>query len=104
MSSVSLRGATKTFPLSAESLAAAGGEPIVRALDGVDLDIADGEAMAILGPSGCGKSTLLRVVAGLEPVDSGTVLYDGEDVTDMPAKNRGVGMVFQNYALYPTMD
>src|SRR5436190_9716660 len=76
----------------------------VRALDGVTLDILDGEAMAVLGPSGCGKSTLLRVIAGLESVDAGSVLFDGEDVTQVPAQRRGVGMVFQSYALYPHMD
>lgn len=74
------------------------------ALDHIDLDVADGEAIALLGPSGCGKSTLLRVVAGLQPVASGRVYYDRQDVTDTPSKDRGIGMVFQNYALYPHME
>src|SRR5262249_26895420 len=64
----------------------------------------DGESIAILGPSGCGKTTLLRVLAGLEPLDSGTVAFDGQDVTQLGAGERGIGMVFQNYALYPHMD
>jgi ABC-type sugar transport system ATPase subunit len=75
-----------------------------RALDGVDLEVRDRETLAIIGPSGCGKSTLLRVVAGLEPVDSGRVLYDGQDVSAVPPGERGIGMVFQNYALYPHME
>jgi len=77
---------------------------VVAALDAVDLTVRDGETICIIGPSGCGKSTLLRVVAGLEQPDSGTVLYDGRDMTDVPPKDRGIGMVFQNYALYPHME
>jgi ABC-type sugar transport system ATPase subunit len=79
----------------------AGGGP---ALDGVDLEVRDGETMAVIGPSGCGKSTLLRVVAGLEAPDRGRVLYDGQDVGGVPPGERGIGMVFQNYALYPHME
>ncbi len=76
----------------------------VRALDGVDLHIHDGETLSVIGPSGCGKSTLLRVIAGLEAPDSGRVLYDGQDVAGVPPGERGIGMVFQNYALYPHME
>jgi len=75
----------------------------VRALAGVSLTIENGETMAVVGPSGCGKSTLLRVVAGLEPVDEGAVYYDDQDMRSVPPKERGIGMVFQNYALYPNM-
>jgi ABC-type sugar transport system ATPase subunit len=75
----------------------------VRALDGVSLTIENGETMAIVGPSGCGKSTLLRVVAGLESLEEGTVCYDDRDMKGVPPKERGIGMVFQNYALYPNM-
>ncbi|MDQ3703585.1 MAG: ABC transporter ATP-binding protein [Chloroflexota bacterium] len=75
----------------------------VRALDGVDLHIRDGETLGVIGPSGCGKSTLLRVIAGLEAPDAGRVLYDAEDVARLPPGERGIGMVFQNYALYPHM-
>jgi ABC-type sugar transport system ATPase subunit len=71
------------------------------ALDHCNLQVADGETVAIVGPSGCGKSTLLRVVAGLLHPQSGQVLYDGVDMADVPPKDRGIGMVFQNYALYP---
>ncbi|MDI7276213.1 MAG: ATP-binding cassette domain-containing protein [Anaerolineae bacterium] len=73
----------------------------VRALDRCTLDVADGETIAIVGPSGCGKSTLLRVVAGLLSPQEGRVLYDGQDMADVAPKDRGIGMVFQNYALYP---
>jgi len=71
------------------------------ALDHASLTIPHGQIMAILGPSGCGKSTLLRVVAGLEPEYSGFVLYNGQDMRDVPPNKRHIGMVFQNYALYP---
>ena len=91
------------LPEDAAGLAASGGGP-VRALDGVSLRIADGEAMAIIGPSGCGKTTLLRVIAGLESPDSGRIYYDADDVTDTQPKDRGIGIVFQNYALYPHME
>ena len=73
----------------------------VTAMDHVNLTIPDGQTIAILGPSGCGKSTLLRVVAGLIPDHSGKVYYDDQDVTEIPPKDRYIGMVFQNYALYP---
>ncbi|MCD6518802.1 MAG: ABC transporter ATP-binding protein, partial [Anaerolineae bacterium] len=75
----------------------------IRALDGLNLTIRDGETMAIVGPSGCGKSTLLRIVAGLEEPDEGYVYFDGQVVNDVSPKDRRIGMVFQNYALYPNM-
>lgn len=78
-----------------------GGKPV---LDKVNLRAAAGDTVAILGPSGCGKTTLLRILAGLESPDQGTVTFDGQDVTRIPARDRGIGMVFQNYALYPHMD
>ncbi|GAB4520112.1 MAG: sn-glycerol-3-phosphate ABC transporter ATP-binding protein UgpC [Anaerolineae bacterium] len=76
----------------------------IIALDGVNLTIRDGETLAVVGPSGCGKSTLLRIIAGLETPDSGRVLYDGRDMENVPPRDRGIGMVFQNYALYPHWD
>jgi len=75
----------------------------VIAVDDVSMEIGDGEFMVLVGPSGCGKSTLLRVVAGLEEVTAGEVMIGDRLVTDLPAKDRDVAMVFQNYALYPHM-
>ncbi len=75
----------------------------VRAVDALDLSIADGEFFALLGPSGCGKTTLLRTVAGLEPASSGTVSIGGADVTRTEPGRRRVAMVFQDYALFPHM-
>src|ERR1043166_906289 len=72
-----------------------------RVLDGVDLGVKRGEFVSLLGPSGCGKTTLLRIVAGLLAPDAGTVRLDGEDITRKPPHHRGVGVVFQNYALFP---
>jgi ABC-type sugar transport system ATPase subunit len=79
------------------------GYKLPPALNGVSLDIKDGETMSIVGPSGCGKSTLLKVVAGLEFPQKGHVYYNDFDITDIKPQDRGVGMVFQDYALYPTM-
>ncbi len=73
----------------------------IVALDHVSARFPDGQCVAVVGPSGCGKSTLLRVVAGLDTDYTGDVLYDGEDVRDVHVKDRYIGMVFQNYALYP---
>lgn len=75
----------------------------VRAMDEVDLLIHDGETISLVGPSGCGKTTLLRVVAGLLDPDAGQIYFDGQPMIGVPAKDRGIGMVFQNYALYPHM-
>jgi multiple sugar transport system ATP-binding protein len=71
------------------------------AVDGLNLDIADGEFMVLVGPSGSGKTTALRMLAGLEEVDAGAVFIGDRDVSDVPPKQRDVAMVFQNYALYP---
>ncbi|WP_223799618.1 sulfate/molybdate ABC transporter ATP-binding protein [Sphingomonas nostoxanthinifaciens] len=73
------------------------------ALTGVDLDIRSGEFLALLGPSGSGKTTLLRILAGLDFADEGAVLFDGEDVSDVPIAQRKVGFVFQQYALFRHM-
>ncbi|WP_285116129.1 ABC transporter ATP-binding protein [Leifsonia sp. fls2-241-R2A-40a] len=70
-------------------------------LSGFDLAAAPGELIALLGPSGCGKTTALRSLAGLERVDSGSILIDGRDVTDEPTSRRDLGMVFQSYSLFP---
>jgi putrescine transport system ATP-binding protein len=71
------------------------------AVDGVSFDVVGGELFSLLGPSGCGKTTLLRMLAGLEAPDTGRLLIDGEDVTDIPAHQRPVNMMFQRYALFP---
>ena len=73
------------------------------ALNSVSLEVADGETVSVVGSSGCGKSTLLKVIAGLEYPDSGHVLYNGHDVSYVRPQERGIGMVFQDYALYPSM-
>lgn len=72
-------------------------------LKGIDLDVAPGEFVTLLGASGSGKSTLLNVIAGLQSVDSGHVLFDGENVEKRPPQKRNVGVVFQSYALFPQM-
>jgi ABC-type sugar transport system ATPase subunit len=76
----------------------------INALDSLSLTIRDGETLSVLGPSGCGKTTLLKVIAGLMQPDSGEVLYDSVPLQDIPMSERGIGMVFQNYALYPHME
>jgi putative spermidine/putrescine transport system ATP-binding protein len=75
----------------------------VSVLEGVSLDVADGELVALLGPSGCGKTTLLRVLAGLETPNAGTVRVGGEDITGVAPEHRHIGMMFQSYALFPHM-
>jgi len=72
-------------------------------VDGLDLEVADGEFLVLVGPSGCGKSTTLRMLAGLEGVDEGSIHIGAKDVTELPPKERDIAMVFQNYALYPHM-
>ena len=90
MSGLALRGISKRF-----------GATLV--LDDVCLDVGASEFLVVLGPSGCGKSTLLRAIAGLEPIDSGSIEIAGRRVDDLPPGKRGVAMVFQGYALYPHM-
>jgi putative spermidine/putrescine transport system ATP-binding protein len=74
-----------------------------RVLDGIDLRLAPGEFIALLGPSGCGKTTALRSLAGLERIDEGAILIDGDDVANVPTSKRDLGMVFQSYSLFPHM-
>ncbi|MCP4380029.1 MAG: ABC transporter ATP-binding protein [Hyphomicrobiales bacterium] len=74
----------------------------VTVIEGLNLTVADGEFLVLLGPSGCGKTTLLNMLAGLQDITAGTIRIDGNDVTDLDPKDRGLAMVFQSYALYPT--
>ena len=76
---------------------------VATVIHGASLDIEDGEFVVFVGPSGCGKSTLLRMIAGLEEITAGELAIDGRRVNAVPARERGVAMVFQNYALYPHM-
>ena len=89
MAAITLSGLTKVFATG------------VRAVDGLDLEIDDGEFVVLVGPSGCGKTTALRMVAGLELITSGTVSFGDHVVNDVSPRQRDVAMVFQNYALYP---
>lgn len=91
MSKVVLKGVEKVYPNG------------FKAVHGIDLEIKDGEFMVLVGPSGCAKSTTLRMVAGLEEISGGTISIDDKVVNDIPPKDRGIAMVFQNYALYPHM-
>jgi putative spermidine/putrescine transport system ATP-binding protein len=91
---ISIRNVRKTF---------GGGPTAVHAVDGVDLDIIDGEFFCLLGPSGSGKTTLLRMIAGFELPTEGTIVLQGEDVTQLPPYRRDVNTVFQDYALFPHM-
>ncbi|MFD2466642.1 ABC transporter ATP-binding protein [Amycolatopsis silviterrae] len=79
------------------------GNPGVRAVDQLSLEVPDGEFLVLVGPSGSGKSTALRMLAGLEDVNEGTIRIGDRDVTDLPPKDRDIAMVFQSYALYPHM-
>lgn len=72
-----------------------------QAVAGVSLELPAGDTLALLGPSGCGKSTLLRLIAGLEPLDAGTITLGGRNISRVPAQKRTIGMVFQDYALFP---
>src|ERR1051325_5285367 len=91
MARVALENVSKLYP---------GG---VKAVDSVDLSIADQEFVVLVGPSGCGKSTTLRMIAGLEEITGGQIRIGDRIVNDIPPKNRDIAMVFQNYALYPHM-
>ncbi|MGI6011936.1 MAG: ABC transporter ATP-binding protein [Ruminococcus sp.] len=73
----------------------------VTILDDISLEIEDGEIVSILGPSGCGKTTLLNLILGITECDKGKIVFDGEDITDVPMEKRGFNIVFQDYALFP---
>jgi multiple sugar transport system ATP-binding protein len=90
MAALTLKGVRKSF----------GALPVLR---GIDIELEDGGFLVLLGPSGCGKSTLLSIIAGLEPASGGDILIGGKRVNDVFPKDRNIAMVFQSYALYPTM-
>ena len=90
MGSISLNGINKSFGST-------------EVLKNINLDIKDGEFLILIGPSGCGKSTLMNLIAGLEDLNSGEIIIDGKNVSEESPKDRDIAMVFQSYALYPTM-
>ena len=92
---VVLQNLTKRFPSRTKK-----GDDVI-AVNDFNFEIPDGKLIGLLGPSGCGKSTTLNLICGLEAPTSGKILFGGDDVTRLPPENRGVGLVFQNYALYP---
>ena len=94
MSSLTIRGVRKTFGQ---------GDKVVEVLKRIDIDVAPGEFLILVGPSGCGKSTLLNIIAGLEQPTEGSILMGERDVVNTPPAQRDIAMVFQSYALYPTM-
>ncbi len=91
MSLLSLKNVSKSFGST-------------RAVNDVSLEVNQGEFFGLLGPSGCGKTTTLRMIAGLENPDSGSIEFEGKQITNLPAERRGFGMVFQNYALFPHLN
>ena len=95
---IKLKNLTKVFPGNpAKNI------PDAVAVDSLDVDIRDGELIGLLGPSGCGKSTTLYMIAGLKAPTSGEIWFGDEDVTHLSPEKREIGLVFQNYALYPHM-
>lgn len=76
----------------------------VKVLKNIDLTISDGEIVSILGPSGCGKTTLLNLILGLTDADSGKIIFDGQDITNVPMEKRSFNIVFQDYALFPNLN
>ena len=75
-----------------------------QVLTDISLNIGDGEIVSILGPSGCGKTTLLNLILGIVDSDGGQLIYNGEDITDVPMEKRGFNIVFQDYALFPNLN
>ena len=90
MTTVTISGLTKRFGTA-------------TAVDDLSIEIGEGELVSLLGPSGCGKTTTLRSIAGFVEPDAGQILFDGVDITSLPPERRNIGMVFQNYALFPHM-
>ncbi len=110
MTTITLRNITKRFEVGGNKSAPRAADSVdgpsvlnerANALENVSIIVRSGETLALVGPSGCGKTTLLRVVAGLIHPEEGEVLYDGVELSKIPKEDRGIGMVFQTYALYP---
>ena len=95
---VVLQNLTKIFPSRNKK----SGEEVV-AVNDFTFEIPDGKLIGLLGPSGCGKSTTLYMISGLQKPTGGKIFFGDDDVTDLPTESRGIGLVFQNYALYPHM-
>lgn len=95
---IALQNLTKIFPGRGKN-----NHEEVVAVNGLDFTVPDGKLIGLLGPSGCGKSTTLYMISGLQKPTSGKIFFGKDDVTSLPSENRGVGLVFQNYALYPHM-
>ena len=91
-----LQNLTKRFPSRSKT-----SKEDVIAVNNFNVEIPDGKLIGLLGPSGCGKSTALNLLCGLQKPTEGKIFFGDDDVTNLPAENRGVGFVFQNYALYP---
>ena len=96
---IRLENVTKEFPSRNKK-----SNDVVIAADNLDFEIPDGKLVSLLGPSGCGKSTALNLICGLLTPTKGKIFFDDDDVTELPPENRGVGMVFQSYALYPHLN
>jgi sulfate/thiosulfate transport system ATP-binding protein len=96
-------GPARSAPAAASVLGVSKSFKGTRVLEDVSFDVAEGEALVLLGASGSGKTTILRIIAGLEEPDTGRVTLHGKDVSELPARERGVGVIFQSYALFPRM-
>src|SRR6476620_3234912 len=96
-----MRTATDTASVKVRGISKCFGTALI--LDDINFDVSEGETIVLLGASGSGKTTILRIIAGLEMPDKGTVTLHGKDVTHLPARERGTGVIFQSYALFPKM-
>jgi sulfate transport system ATP-binding protein len=99
----SVNGVIESAPIAASVRDVSKSFKQTKVLDRVSFDVAEGESLVLLGASGSGKTTILRIIAGLEEPDAGRVVLHGKDVTELPARERGVGVIFQDYALFPRM-
>jgi putative spermidine/putrescine transport system ATP-binding protein len=100
---IAIKNVSKIFQSSRRKLGKNTEQTGIHALDGINLEIKEGETLVLLGPSGCGKSTLLRIIGGLEKATQGEILFYGKNISNLPPERRNVGFVFQSYALFPTM-